>query len=54
MEVSSHAAGTPSWIDLGTPDVEAAKSFYGGLFGWAAETDPRPEAGGAACLPARS
>ena len=46
MEVSSHAAGTPSWIDLGTPDVEAAKSFYGGLFGWAAETDPRPEAGG--------
>ncbi|HMS11538.1 MAG TPA: VOC family protein [Microthrixaceae bacterium] len=46
MEVSSHAAGTPSWIDLGTPDVEAAKSFYGGLFGWAAETDPRPGGGG--------
>jgi predicted enzyme related to lactoylglutathione lyase len=33
-EVSEYAAGTPSWVDLGTPDIEASASFYGGLFGW--------------------
>jgi predicted enzyme related to lactoylglutathione lyase len=27
-----------TWNELMTPDVEAAKSFYGGLFGWNAET----------------
>ncbi|MFC5174228.1 VOC family protein [Streptomyces mutomycini] len=26
--------GAPNWIDLGTPDIEAATAFYGGLFGW--------------------
>jgi len=26
--------GAPSWIELGTPDVEGAKKFYGALFGW--------------------
>lgn len=28
------APGTPCWIDLNTSDIEAAKTFYGGLFGW--------------------
>ena len=27
-------AGHPSWVDLGTTDVAAAKAFYGPLFGW--------------------
>lgn len=31
---TSHAPGTFSWVDLATPDPEAAKSFYGELFGW--------------------
>jgi predicted enzyme related to lactoylglutathione lyase len=26
--------GTPCWIDLMTTDAEAARSFYGELFGW--------------------
>lgn len=26
--------GTPNWVDLGADDVEAATSFYSGLFGW--------------------
>lgn len=26
--------GTPSWIDLMVPDVNAACTFYAGLFGW--------------------
>ena len=45
-ERTSYAPGTPSWVDLGSPDAKAAADFYGGLFGWKAEMDPRPEAGG--------
>jgi predicted enzyme related to lactoylglutathione lyase len=45
-ERTSYEPGMPSWVDLGTPDTQAAAAFYGGLFGWAAEMDPRPEAGG--------
>jgi predicted enzyme related to lactoylglutathione lyase len=26
--------GTPSWIELVTPDQAGAQEFYGGLFGW--------------------
>jgi uncharacterized protein len=42
----SYLPGTPCWVDLGTTDPEAARSFYGELFGWTAEVDERPEAGG--------
>ena len=31
---TSYAHGVPSWLDLATPDPEAAKSFYAELFGW--------------------
>jgi predicted enzyme related to lactoylglutathione lyase len=31
------APGTPIWIDLGTPDLEASTRFYSQLFGWQAE-----------------
>ena len=34
MERDSYEPGTPSWVDLGTPDIEGAAAFYGGLFGW--------------------
>lgn len=33
--------GTPTWIDLGIPDLERAMEFYGALFGW--EFDVGPE-----------
>lgn len=33
-ERTNYAPGTPSWIDLATPDVPASKRFYGALFGW--------------------
>lgn len=33
----TYAAGTPSWVDLGTSDVAAATQFYSGLFGWQIE-----------------
>jgi predicted enzyme related to lactoylglutathione lyase len=41
---SSYAPGTPCWVDLMTSDPEAARAFYGGLFGWEFEIGP-PEAG---------
>ena len=33
-ERSEYAPGTPSWVDLSSPDVDASAEFYGGLFGW--------------------
>jgi predicted enzyme related to lactoylglutathione lyase len=32
--------GTPTWIDLGIPDLERAMAFYGALFGWDFEVGP--------------
>lgn len=37
--------GTFCWIDLGTTEREAAKSFYRGLFGWDAVDNPMGESG---------
>ncbi|TJZ81236.1 VOC family protein [Rhodococcus oryzae] len=36
--------GTPTWIDLGIPDLDRAMSFYGQVFGW--EFDIGPEEAG--------
>lgn len=44
-ERSSYEAGTPSWVDLTTSDVDAAKAFYAALFGWEAMDVPG-DAGG--------
>lgn len=45
-EPTEYPPGTPSWVDLGTPDTEVAAAFYGAVFGWSADMDPRAEAGG--------
>ncbi|MEU9442955.1 VOC family protein [Streptomyces sp. NPDC048304] len=37
--------GAPNWIDVATPDIDGAASFYGGLFGWQLQS-AGPEAGG--------
>ncbi|MFB6840179.1 VOC family protein [Streptomyces sp. NPDC056361] len=37
--------GSPSWIDLGSPDTGAAAAFYGSVFGWDFES-AGPDAGG--------
>ena len=34
-ERTEYAPGTPSWVDLATPDLSASEEFYGALFGWA-------------------
>lgn len=36
--------GVPCWCDSDQPDPEAAKEFYGGLFGWEFENISPPEA----------
>lgn len=45
MLTTRFVTGSPIWVDLGTPDLDGARSFYGALFGW--EFAPAgPEAGG--------
>lgn len=39
-------AGVPSWVDLGTTDVDAAKRFYSSLFGWEWTGNEMLESGG--------
>lgn len=39
-ERTSYEPGTPCWVDLATPDIEAAARFYGEVFGW--EVPERP------------
>jgi predicted enzyme related to lactoylglutathione lyase len=41
-ERERYEPGTFSWTDLSTPDADAAKAFYGGLFGWDFEESPVP------------
>ncbi len=38
--VDKHAPGSFCWIELGTTDQNAAKDFYGSLFGWKANDFP--------------
>jgi predicted enzyme related to lactoylglutathione lyase len=46
-EPTSYAPGTPSWVDLASPDTDASARFYGELFGWnASEPGPVETTGG--------
>lgn len=33
-ERTSYVPGTPCWVDLGSPDLDASIDFYSALFGW--------------------
>ena len=37
----SYTPGTFCWVDLATTDTEAAKAFYGALFGWTVQEVPQ-------------
>ena len=37
--MSAPADNTVGWFEIGTPDVDAAKAFYGQLFGWSYAPD---------------
>jgi predicted enzyme related to lactoylglutathione lyase len=43
--VTEYEPGTPSWVDLASPDLPASVGFYESLFGWEAH-DLGPSAGG--------
>ena len=45
MEMTSYEHGVPSWVDVGTPDLQRDIEFYSQLFGWQCQQGP-PEAGG--------
>ena len=38
--IGKHSPGSFCWIELATTDQNAAKSFYGGLFGWGVDDSP--------------
>jgi len=40
---TSYAQGTPNWVDLQSPDQNAARAFYGSLFGWTFDDQPMPD-----------
>ncbi len=42
-DMTQYTPGTFSWTDLTTTDQEAAKAFYGELFGWEAQDMPAGE-----------
>jgi predicted enzyme related to lactoylglutathione lyase len=46
VQKTSYAPGTPNWVDLGSPDPDAAAEFYSGLFGWEVSEPGPPETGG--------
>jgi hypothetical protein len=46
MKMTRYDPGTPCWIDLGSPDLEASKAFYTALLGWTAHTSDDPAMGG--------
>jgi predicted enzyme related to lactoylglutathione lyase len=40
---TTYEPGTPCWVDVGVPDLEAALAFYTALFGWDVERSEQPE-----------
>lgn len=45
-ERNGYAQGVPAWVDLSTSDVQAARAFYGTLFGWEWDISTDPQFGG--------
>ena len=45
MLSTNFVPGAPNWVDLGTPDVDAAAAFYAAVFGWEFQS-AGPDAGG--------
>ncbi|MGI9658081.1 MAG: VOC family protein [Gaiellaceae bacterium] len=44
-KVNTFDSGVPCWVDLAAADVEAAKKFYSGLFGWTWTSGEMPQGG---------
>ncbi len=50
MEKDRYDLGVPSWVDLGTPDLPGARTFYGALFGWETPEGPAEAGGYTVCM----
>src|SRR4051812_50033550 len=47
MERDHYTAGTPSWVDIGSTDLDVTHAFYTELFGWERrDAGPVEETGG--------
>ncbi|MFI5530931.1 VOC family protein [Kitasatospora sp. NPDC051853] len=46
MRITETSPGAPCWFEHSSADPRAAERYYGELFGWTGEADPRPEAMG--------
>jgi predicted enzyme related to lactoylglutathione lyase len=44
-KIESYVQGTPSWVELVTPDQGASRDFYGSLFGWSFDDHDMGEMG---------
>src|SRR4051794_41798472 len=42
-EMTVHAPGSPCWVELSSPDLDASIEFYGALFGWDVPESENPE-----------
>lgn len=47
MLTTHYVPGSPNWLDLGAPDIDAAVAFYTGVFDWTFQS-AGPEAGATA------
>jgi uncharacterized protein len=47
---SNQPDGTPTWVDLGVPDLDRAMEFYRALFGWEFDVGPEESGRYATCL----
>ena len=45
-EFTSYEHGIPCWVDITSTDFDRTIEFCTAFFGWEAEQDSRPEAGG--------
>jgi len=45
-EMAVATSHQPIWVDLGSQDAEASRTFYGQLFGWQIDVNPDPQYGG--------
>ncbi len=45
-DTTNFQPGLPVWVDVSSSDLEGAKAFYSGLFGWEAHVTDDPAAGG--------
>ena len=52
-KIDAYVQGTPSYVELQTPDQQAARAFYGSLFGWEIGEVPLDDQGNVYLTPSK-